>query len=78
MAGQQLVVALCCRLSDPTEGSASEACPPWGVVPSLRSDVVPDPLRGGPGSNMAISEEGAGVGARDEGSGGSVIHRGFL
>ena len=55
VAGQQLVVALCCRLLDPAEGSVSEACPPWGVVPPLRSDVVPDPLRGGPGSTLGGS-----------------------
>ena len=28
--GQQLAAALCCRLSGPAEGPASEACPPWG------------------------------------------------
>ena len=54
------MVVLCCRLSDPAEGSASEACPPWGVVPPLRSDVVPDPLRGGPGSTLGGSSREVG------------------
>ena len=60
MAGQQLVAALCCRLSDPAEGSASKACLPWGVGPPLRSDVVPDPLRGGPGSTLGGSSREVG------------------
>ena len=36
MAGEQLVVALCCRLPDLAESFSSKACSPRGTVPASR------------------------------------------
>ena len=50
--GQQLIVSLGRRLSDPAKHFGAKACSPRRVIPAFWTHMVPGPLSGGPGSAL--------------------------